>query len=189
MDFLDGIDPEGVAMDDGDIAREARVRAAYMDWCKEYKKESDEVRFKQFFKNFLEMEEFSKDTGKEMVLNEFADYTEAEYTAMQNGETVPAVEEPVAEETIVEEPVVDETSKAEEEAAAKAAEEAAAAKAAEEAAAKAAADKAAEEAAAKKAAEEAAAKAAAEKEAAAAKKLAEEKAEASKLVFLLESKL
>ncbi len=163
MDFLDGIDSEGVAMDDGDIAREARVRAAYMDWCKEFKKESDETRFKQFFTNFLEMEDFSKDTGKEMVLNEFADYTEAEYTAMQNGETV-TVEEPVVEEPVAEEPVVDE--------AAKAAEEAASAKAAEEATAA-------------KAAEEAAAKAAAEKEAAAAAKaLADEKAEAGKFFVL-----
>ena len=83
MDFLEGIDSEGVEMDDGDLAREARVRSAYMDWCKDFGKESDETRFKQFFSNFLEMEDFSIETGKEMILNEFADFTEAEYVAMQ----------------------------------------------------------------------------------------------------------
>ena len=64
MDFLEGIDPEGVAMDDGDLAREARIRDAYIGWCKDFDKESDETRFKQFFKNFLEMEDFSKEKGK-----------------------------------------------------------------------------------------------------------------------------
>ena len=166
MDFLEGIDPEGVEMDDGDLAREARVRAAYMDWCKDFNKESDETRFKQFFKNFLEMEDFSKDTGKEMVLNEFADFTEEEYMAMQNGETVAAEEKKED----------DEKAAAEAAAAKAAAEKEAAAKAAEAAAAKAAAEK---EAAAK-AAEEAAAKAAAEKEAAAAKAAAEKEAAAVK---------
>jgi len=198
MDFLEGIDSEGVEMDDGDLAREARVRSAYMDWCKDFDKESDETRFKQFFNNFLEMEDFSIETGKEMILNEFADFTEAEYVAMQNGET-PVVEEKketeveaVAEvaETIEEDTPVE--VEAEEDAAIKAeadekaAEDAANAeadeKAAEVAAAKAAAEeKAAEEAAAieDNAAQEAAAKVAAEEKAAqeaAAKVAAEKKA-------------
>ena len=170
VDYLEGIDPEGVKMDDGDLAREARVRSSYMDWCKEYSKESDETRFKQFFSNYLEMEVFSKDTGKEMVLNEFADFTEAEYTAMQNGETVEAVEEK------------EDTSEADAAAAAAKAEEDAAAKAAAEAAAKAATDAEApaksEEDAAAKAAADAEAAAKAEEEAAAAK--AAEKAAAAK---------
>ena len=141
LDFLDGIDSEGVEMDDGDMAREARVRAAYMGWCKDFDKESDETRFNQFFKNYLEMEDFAKETGKDMVLNEFADFTEEEYVAMQNGETVPAVQEKTEEVVAAEpepEPEMTEAeiaAKAEEEAAAKAAAEAAAAAKAEEEAA------------------------------------------------------
>jgi hypothetical protein len=170
IDFLEGIDPEGVEMDDGDLAREARVRSSYMDWCKEFGKESDETRFNQFFKNYLEMEDFSKDTGKEMVLNEFADYTEEEYTAMQNDEPVEVEEK---KETEADE--AEAAAKAEEDAAAKAiAEMEAAAKAEEDAVAKAAADT---EAAAK-AEEDAAANAAAAKEEAAAAKAVEKVAAA-----------
>lgn len=160
MDFLDGIDSEGVEMDAGDLAREARVRAAYMDWIKDFNKESDETRFNQFYKNFLEMEDFSKETGKEMVLNEFADYTEEEYAAMQSGETVEVEKDTEAEAA---------AAKAEEEAATKAAAEKEAAE--KEAAAKAAAEK---EAASKAADDEAARKAEQE----ASKKAADEKREA-----------
>lgn len=83
---MEGIAPDGGAIEGDSLAREARVRSTYMDWCKEYGKESDEVRFQQFFKNYLDMEEFSKETGKEMALNEYADCTEEEYMALMESE-------------------------------------------------------------------------------------------------------
>lgn len=73
---------EGIADDGGEvenIAREARVRSAYLGWCKEYRKQPDESRFPTFSSNFLEMEAFAKEAGKEMALNEYADCTEEEY--------------------------------------------------------------------------------------------------------------
>merc|ERR1712194_935974 len=84
IDALQGIGPDGTELDDENLAREARVRSAYLDWCKEYGKTSDETRFPQFYKNFLEMEDFAKDTGKEMVINKYADCTEDEYNTMIN---------------------------------------------------------------------------------------------------------
>ncbi len=86
IDSMDGIAPDGGAIEGDNLAREARVRSAYLDWCKEYKKEPDESRFQQFSTNFLEMEEFAKESGKEMTLNEYAGCTEEEYTALLEGE-------------------------------------------------------------------------------------------------------
>lgn len=78
IDAMQGIDSEGVEIDtSGD--REARVRAAYLDWCKEYGKEADEARFPTFSSNFLAMEEYANENGREMVLNKYADCTEEEY--------------------------------------------------------------------------------------------------------------
>jgi hypothetical protein len=74
IDQMEGISEEGV-LDSDNLAREARVRSAYLAWCKEYSKQPDESRFPQFYDNFLGMEEFAKESGKEMVLNEFADCT------------------------------------------------------------------------------------------------------------------
>jgi len=50
-----------------------------MDWCKEYGKEPDEARFPTFSSNFLAMEEYANENGREMVLNKYADCTEEEY--------------------------------------------------------------------------------------------------------------
>jgi len=83
---MDGIAEDGSMIDGDNLAREARVRSAYLEWCREYGKESDEARFEQFFTNFLEMEEYAKETGKEMSLNEYADCTETEYAALMEGE-------------------------------------------------------------------------------------------------------
>jgi hypothetical protein len=47
----------------------ACVRAAYTAWCKDFNKESDDISFKQFSKNFMEMEK----KGYEMILNDSAD--------------------------------------------------------------------------------------------------------------------
>jgi hypothetical protein len=81
MDAFEGIDEEGVQEPDN-LAREARVRSAYIDWCKEYNREQDEARFQTFFDNFLTMEEYAAQEGKEMKLNRFADCTEEEYLAI-----------------------------------------------------------------------------------------------------------
>lgn len=159
IDALEGIAPDGGVMEGDPLAREARVRSAYMDWCKEYGKEVDEKRFQQFSSNFLVMEEYAKESGKEMSLNEYADCTEEEYAAILSGEEPAKVEVKVEVETEdttdVEDAAAAAAAKAEadKEAAAKA--EAAAAKKAEE---DAAAAKAAEVAAAKQAKEDAVAK-------------------------------
>lgn len=81
IDSMQGIGEEGVEIENDDMAREARIRSAYMDWVKEYGKESDEARFKVFYDNFLTMEKFAEESGKEMSLNQYADCTEAEYKA------------------------------------------------------------------------------------------------------------
>lgn len=83
IDAIQGIDEEGVAVDTSD-AREIRVRAAYMDWCKEYGKQPDENRFPTFSSNFLAMEEYANENGREMVLNKYADCTEEEYRQLTN---------------------------------------------------------------------------------------------------------
>lgn len=151
IDSLEGIAPDGDFLDNENLAREARVRSVYLDWCKQFGKEPDESRFPQFSSNFLEMEEFNKESGKEMLLNEYADFTEEEFEKMMNApETEEEVEVTASEEDA-------EAKVAEEEAAAAAkaeAEAAAAAKAAEEAKAKAAAEAAKAAAEAKKKEEE-----------------------------------
>merc|ERR1712032_408063 len=75
-------------MDTSDV-REARVRSAYMDWTKEYGKKTDEARFSTFQSNYLAMEEYAKENGKEMVLNKYADCTEEEYRRITDGTPVP----------------------------------------------------------------------------------------------------
>ncbi len=178
LDSMAGVAEDGGELDPTNLSREARIRAAYLDWCKEYGKEPDEERFPTFSSNFLVMESYAQENGKDMQLNKYADCTEEEYVALTTGAevTVEEVEEPAVEEEEVveaqaeEEEVVEEVvedvvdSVAEEEAAA-------AAEAAEkaEAEAKAAAEKA-----------EAEAKAAVEKAKAAAEKKKQEEEAAKK---------
>lgn len=83
VDALEGIDEEGVEETDN-LAREARIRSAYLEWCKSNGKEPDESRFPTFSSNFLTMETFSASNGKEMVLNKYADCTQEEYQALVN---------------------------------------------------------------------------------------------------------
>merc|ERR1712071_678990 len=71
------------------------------DWCKEFKKEVDEERFAVFSENFLVMEQYAKENGKDMVLNEYADCTQEEYTAKMSP-SPPTVEEVKAPETVAE---------------------------------------------------------------------------------------
>ena len=98
IDSMQGISEEGIEIESDNIAREARIRSAYMDWCKEYGKESDESRFKVFYENFLTMEKFAEESGKEMSLNQFADCTEEEYLAITEAEKRKEAEARKAEE-------------------------------------------------------------------------------------------
>jgi len=95
LDSLEGIAEDGGELDTS-ISREARVRSAYLDWCKEYGKEPDEARFTQFSSNYLSMEAYAKENGKEMTLNKFADCTEEEYIQLSQGGGAAAKPEPVA---------------------------------------------------------------------------------------------
>ena len=83
MDALEGIDEEGIQETDN-LAREARIRSAYLEWCKSNGKDPDESRFPTFSSNFLTMEKFAAANGKEMVLNKYADCTQDEYQALVN---------------------------------------------------------------------------------------------------------
>merc|ERR1719437_12445 len=95
LDAIEGIDVDGGAIDTSDV-REARVRSAYMDWTREYGKKIDEARFLTFQSNYLVMEEYAKENGKEMVLNKYADCTEDEYrritglSALNDADDAPA---------------------------------------------------------------------------------------------------
>lgn len=143
IDNMQGISDEGVEIENDEMAREARVRSAYMDWIKEYGKEPDEKRFKVFYDNFLTMEKFAEESGKEMSLNQYADCTEAEYKASVEAESKKAAEIKQAGAEAAKK-AADEKRTADEEARAKA-------KAAEEAEIKAAKAKKEKEVAAKRA--------------------------------------
>ena len=102
IDAMEGFDTDGGAFDTSDV-REARVRSAYIDWCKSYDKSVDESRFPTFSSNFLAMEEYSKENGREMVLNKYADCTEEEYREL-TAPAAPTIEEMKAEAKKVETP-------------------------------------------------------------------------------------
>jgi hypothetical protein len=87
IDAMEGFSDDGGALDTSDV-REARVRSSYMDWCREYGRSIDEGRFPTFSSNFLAMEEYSRENGREMVLNKYADCTEEEYRKLTEGECV-----------------------------------------------------------------------------------------------------
>jgi len=111
IDAMEGYDTDGGAIDTSDV-REARVRSAYMDWCKEYGKTVDETRFPTFSSNFLAMEEYSRENGREMVLNKYADCTEEEYRILtEERAPAPVIEEakvvPAPAPVVVEEPKVE----------------------------------------------------------------------------------
>ena len=102
IDAMEGFDTDGGAFDTSDV-REARVRSAYIDWCKSYDKSVDESRFPTFSSNFLAMEEYSKENGREMVLNKYADCTEEEYREL-TAPAAPTIQEMKAEAKMVETP-------------------------------------------------------------------------------------
>jgi len=82
LDAMDGIAEDGGELDPTNISREARVRSAYMEWCKEFGKEADEARFAVFSENYIVMEKFANENEREMILNQYADCTEEEFVAM-----------------------------------------------------------------------------------------------------------
>lgn len=98
LDSIQGIAEDGGELDTTNISREARIRSAYIEWCKKYSKTPDESRFLTFSSNFLVMEEYARENNKEMILNKYADCTEEEYIAITSGTvtTPKKVEEPLA---------------------------------------------------------------------------------------------
>jgi hypothetical protein len=144
IDSMQGIADDGGQIEFDNIAREARIRSAYIEWCKSFGKESDESRFKVFSDNFLIMEKFAAESGKEMTLNQFADCTEAEYKAATAADAKKEMEARKAQEEAARKEA--EAKKAEEQ------DRIAKAKAAEAAAVKAAKEKGAKELEAKRAA-------------------------------------
>ena len=95
MDTMEGVAEDGGEITDG-LAREARIRSAYIQWCKDNEKEPDESRFPTFSSNFLAMEEYAAESGKEMSLNIYADMTEEEYLAATSKAPEPAPATPKA---------------------------------------------------------------------------------------------
>ena len=84
LDSLEGIAADGGELESENLSREARVRSAYLEWCKQYGKNPDESRFPVFSSNYLAMEDYAQSSGKEVTLNEFADRTESEYEQLQS---------------------------------------------------------------------------------------------------------
>jgi hypothetical protein len=75
---MDGIGEDGVKLYPANLAREARVRSSYLEWCKENDRLPNENRYPVFESNYLEMENFSKESGTEMQMNAYADCLEEE---------------------------------------------------------------------------------------------------------------
>lgn len=92
LDAMEGIADDGGELSDN-LVREARVRASYIGWCKENGKEADEMRFQVFMSNFLAMEEYAKESGKQMTLNKYADCTEEEYVSLTSPAATLVLEE------------------------------------------------------------------------------------------------
>jgi len=67
LDSMEGIAADGGELDPTNVSREARVRAAYLDWCKDYSKDVDEARYPTFQTNYLAMEEYAQQNGKTSV--------------------------------------------------------------------------------------------------------------------------
>jgi len=70
----------GIEMTDDD---DARIRLAYIDWCRKYDKIVDDSRFQTFLSNFLTKEKYCKEKGWEMVLDEYTDCTMEEIRSLK----------------------------------------------------------------------------------------------------------
>jgi hypothetical protein len=65
-----------------------RVRSAYKDWCKKYRKDMDDSRYKIFSGNYLAVEEHQwGGTAIEMKLNQYADCNAEEYARLKELES------------------------------------------------------------------------------------------------------
>lgn len=62
----------------------AHIRLAYNEWCGYYGKRKDESRLQIFAANFAQAKEFYKESGRALLLNEYADLTATEYKLMPN---------------------------------------------------------------------------------------------------------
>ena len=81
----------GGALDAEQVELEAKVRASYQDcriayieWCEQFGKKADSLRFATFSSNYLAMREYAKKSGKELRLNAYADCTKEEYARILN---------------------------------------------------------------------------------------------------------
>lgn len=57
----------------------AHIKLAYKEWCSYYGKQSDDARMQIFADNFALAKEFYKESGRALLLNEYADLTASEY--------------------------------------------------------------------------------------------------------------
>ncbi|KAL3928544.1 MAG: hypothetical protein SGBAC_012605 [Bacillariaceae sp.] len=62
----------------------AHIRLAYKEWCEYYGKKSDDSRMQIFAKNFADAKEFYKESGRALLLNEYADLSASEYKLLPN---------------------------------------------------------------------------------------------------------
>jgi hypothetical protein len=72
-------------MESAEEKNNSRVRSIYLDWCRDYGKEVNEMRYPIFRSNFILMEAFAKESGKPIELNEWYDCTEEEYNSYNDG--------------------------------------------------------------------------------------------------------
>jgi hypothetical protein len=70
---------ETIVLPSDDPASESLILSIYIDWCKTYQKWPDRQRLDTFYSNFKTLEKFAMETGEEMTLSEYADFTEEEY--------------------------------------------------------------------------------------------------------------
>lgn len=70
---------------------EERVEQAYREWCQYYDKTPNPIRQKIFTSNFFAVKEYHERTGRPLILNEFADLTEAEYLQQKAQASVSSV--------------------------------------------------------------------------------------------------
>lgn len=69
------------------LAEAHRIQQAYREWCEFYGKIPNKERLGVFASNFLTVEEYHKETGRPLVLNEFADLTEEQYVENNQSST------------------------------------------------------------------------------------------------------
>ena len=82
-------------------AESDKIGATYIDWCDNFNKESSDFRFEIFSAHYMATENFHKENGIPLMLNEFSDFTEEEYKTMINEVVDNNVIDPVVEERIV----------------------------------------------------------------------------------------